>query len=219
VRAAGDRFELDETAPLPPGCSHDGIGLSFSVEPPLSLYGASKLASETLAREFGHAFSLPVIIDRCGVMAGAGQFGTAEQGIFSYWVRSYAARNPLRYIGFDGSGMQVRDALHPKDLAELLARQITSPPSAPAVWNVGGGRENSMSLAQLSAWCRDRFGEHEVQRDAQPRRWDAPWIVMDSRLAADQFQWRPRVALEQILDEIAGHHVEHPEFLDLSEPP
>jgi CDP-paratose 2-epimerase len=174
-----------------------------------------------LALEYGQAFSLPVIINRCGVMAGGGQFGVADQGIFSYWVRSYAARRPLKYIGFDGTGHQVRDALHPRDLAALLAKQIAratapvpaaAPASAAPIWNVGGGPDNAMSLVQLSHWCRDRFAEHTVAQSPEPRR----WIVMDARKTAAAFDWKPAITLGAILEEIAAHHEKHPNFLDLS---
>ena len=66
--------------------------------------------------EYAAGFQVPVWINRCGVLAGAGQFGTAEQGIFSYWLHAHSARRPLRYLGFGGHGYQVRDALHPRDL-------------------------------------------------------------------------------------------------------
>jgi CDP-paratose 2-epimerase len=59
------------------GLSAAGIAEDFNTSPPISLYGATKLASETLALEYGAAFGFPVWINRCGVLAGAGQFGTA----------------------------------------------------------------------------------------------------------------------------------------------
>jgi CDP-paratose 2-epimerase len=61
-------------------------------------------------------------MNRCGVLAGAYQFGKADQGIFSYWIHSWARRRPLTYIGFDGMGHQVRDCLHPRDLVPLARR-------------------------------------------------------------------------------------------------
>jgi CDP-paratose 2-epimerase len=61
-----------------------GATESFSTEAPISLYGATKLASERLAQEYANSFGVPVWINRCGVLAGAGQFGTAEQGIFLF---------------------------------------------------------------------------------------------------------------------------------------
>src|SRR6478609_3025085 len=126
LRIEGARFVPAFSEINSPGISAEGIAEEFPTTSPVSLYGATKLASETLALEYGEAFGLPVWIDRCGVLAGAGQFGTAEQGIFSYWVHAHATRRPLRYLGFGGRGCQVRDALHPRDLARLIAIQLRS---------------------------------------------------------------------------------------------
>jgi maleate isomerase len=77
-----------------------------------------------LALEYGETFGFPVWIDRCGVLAGAGQFGQPAQGIFAWWIHRWVQRKPLKYIGFEGRGLQVRDCLHPADLAALLAHQL-----------------------------------------------------------------------------------------------
>jgi CDP-paratose 2-epimerase len=207
-------FTLDEAAQLPAGVSAAGLTENFPVRQPSSLYGASKLASEVMALEYGAAFGFPVWINRCGVLAGAGQFGTAEQGIFSYWVHAHAARLPLRYIGFDGCGHQVRDGFHPDDLAGLVAIQIKrgSPPPDP-IYNLGGGAQNAMSLAQLNAWCDERFGKHAPAPDTRPRAFDVPWTVMDTSRAAREFGWAPKRSLECILEEIAAHARANPGWL------
>lgn len=201
---------------LPARASAAGISEAFSTEPPLSLYGATKLASEQLALEYGEAFGFPVWINRCGVLGGPGQFGRADQGIFSYWIHSYRARRPLTYIGFGGEGYQVRDCLHPRDLLPLLRNQMTSDKRAPRIVNVSGGAENSMSLAQLSHWCAERFGAHAIARDERPRRFDVPWLVLDSSLAATEWNWRPETPLPAVLEEIARHAERHPDWLEVS---
>jgi len=154
-------FEWDKTAAPVQGASANGLTTEFSTLPPISLYGSTKLASECLALEYKHCFSFPLWINRCGVIAGAGQFGTSEQGIFSYWLHAYAQKRPLKYIGFDGSGRQVRDGLHANDVAELVAQQIEySEEPGVTTFNVGGGTGNAMSLAQLTSWCAERFVKH-----------------------------------------------------------
>lgn len=208
-------FVLDERQALPAGISVRGVREGFSTAAPISLYGSTKLASEVLALEYGNAFGFPVWIDRCGVMAGAGQFGTVEQGIFSYWVHAYAARQPLRYIGFDGKGHQSRDALHPSDLAALLMKQMNfSGETSTRMFTIGGGRV--MSLKQLSAWCAERTGEHPVKVDTRPRPFDIPWLAMDSTLAEATFGWRAEKTVESILNEILDHARQHPGWLDLA---
>ncbi len=215
VRESDGAFVADPSQPMPPGASEHGVSEAFSTAAPISLYGATKLASEALALEYGATFGFPVWINRCGVLAGAGQFGTAEQGIFSYWLHAHAARRPLRYIGFGGQGRQVRDAFHPDDLAELLAIQIRrGAPSGAAIHNAGGGIANSMSLAQLTAWCDRRFGPFAPTADHTPRRFDIPWLVMDSRVVAREFGWTRKISLEAILEEIARHVHDNPGWLD-----
>jgi len=199
------------------GVSAAGVSESFSTEPPLSLYGSSKRASELLALEYGAAYDLPVFINRCGVLAGAGQFGRIDQGIFSFWIHSWYARRPLKYIGFGGSGHQVRDCLHARDLAPLLAAQMTQPSKdVPRMLNVSGGQRRSASLKELSNWCAQRFGHHEVGADPAPRPFDVPWLVLDSSRAKAAWSWAPETGLEETWEEIARHAEANPAWLDLT---
>lgn len=211
-------FVPDESAVWPNGASAAGVTEAFSTAGPVSLYGATKIASEAMAIEYGDAFDLPVAIDRCGVLTGAGQFGTGEQGIFSYWVRAWASGQPLTYLGFGGAGHQVRDALHPADLADLVERQLRAASGASGVWSVGGGPSNAMSLAQLSAWCTEQLGGRQIRADPAQRRWDVPWVVMDTTCVKDRFGWTPAISVVNILDEIAQHHRLHPDWLSFSRP-
>ncbi len=213
MREVRQGFVLDDSSFLPAGVGSDGINESFPVRQPISLYGATKLSSEIMAMEYGMTFDFPVWIDRCGVLAGAGQFGTAEQGIFSYWLHAHAARMRLRYIGFDGYGYQVRDAFHPDDLAALISIQMRRDPPADPIYNVGGGSSNAMSLAQLTAWCDQRFGSHKPEPDPRPRPFDIPWLVMDYKRVAKEFKWAPKQSLLSILDEIAVHVHDNPDWL------
>lgn len=220
VVVADARFAPDPAVPLPPGVSERGISEAVSTAPPVSLYGASKLASETVALEYGEAFDFPVWVNRCGVLAGAGQFGRSDQGIFSYWINAYRRRQPLKYIGFDGAGHQSRDCFHPRDLLPLIEKQFAAGDSdKPQIVNLGGGPENCMSLAQLSGWCEARFGSHEISSDPEPRPFDVPWLAMDSALATKTWGWQPATKLEAILDEIAQHAEAHPEWLKISSAP
>ena len=218
MHTSNDAFALDTTTKLPAGVSAQGISESFSTTPPLSLYGVSKLTSETLALEYGHCFDFPVWINRCGVLAGAGQFGRSDQGIFSYWINSHLRRAPLRYLGFAGSGHQTRDCLHPNDLLHLLAKQMqTTSKTIPPICNVGGGPTNAMSLKQLTSWCDDRFGRHHVESTRETRPFDLPWVVMDTKLAQEHWDWKPQTSLDMILREIASHADDNPNWLSISQ--
>ena len=217
VEPSGGRFRLRNGAPLPSGLSAGGVSEAFGTRPPLSPYGASKLASELLALEYGETYGFPVRIDRCGLLAGGGQFGRPDQGIVSYWIHSWARRRPLRYTGLGGLGLQVRDVLHPRDLVPLLLRQATdASPSLPRVVNVSGGIEGSISLRELSDWCAARLGPHEAASDRAERRFDVPWLVLDSSLAREAWGFAPATPLAEILEEIARHAEADPAWLDVS---
>lgn len=199
------------SGPRLPGLSEHGIAEDFSAEPPLSLYGASKRSAEILALEYGGAFGFPVWINRCGVLAGRGQFGKADQGIFSFWIRSWKEQKPLKYIGFDGKGSQVRDCLHPRDLLPVILAQLEmKKPNDPGdgqdvrICNFGGGLKNCLSLSQLSEWCQEHLGPHEVGSDPLPRPFDLPWIVLDSRRAEKVWNWRLQTTKDKIFMEVAS---------------
>jgi CDP-paratose 2-epimerase len=217
LRTDGKTFRLDDSTRLPPGVSQKGIGPDFCTSAPVSLYGSTKLAAETIALEYGAAFDFSVWVDRCGVLAGPGQFGTPDQGIFSYWINAHLRRRALRYIGFDGTGKQVRDAFHPHDLAALLDAQMrTERSSGQRIYTTGGGPENAMSLAELTTWCDARFGAHAPQADPRPRTYDIPWMVMDNSDAERDFGWRVEIPIENILDQISRHAERNPDWLERS---
>jgi CDP-paratose 2-epimerase len=215
-----DAFIPDPKARTPAGLSAAGLDETFATLAPVSLYGATKLASEAMALEYGETFGFPVFINRCGVLAGAGQFGRADQGIFAYWINCWLRRRPLKYLGFGGHGHQVRDCLHPRDLLPVLEKQFAAPKMSVAdrLVNFSGGAASAMSLRQLSDWCAGRFGPHTVGPDGSPRPFDIPWIVLDHAKATRIWGWQPATPTATILEEIARHAEQNPDWLELSTP-
>jgi len=212
----GDRFEVETGRELPVGFGPAGVAESFSTTPPISLYGATKLASEQMALEYGYTFGFPVRVNRCGVIAGPGQFGRIDQGIFSYWVYQWLRKRPLAYIGYGGEGLQVRDFIAPDDLASLVALELEQPAApAPPVINVGGGRERSMSLRELSMFCRDTTTiDHPVTSVAETRRFDVPYYVTDSAVATRSWGWSPQEPAAHTLEAIVRWGRDHLADLD-----
>lgn len=224
VEARDEAFVPTDTNVIA-GFSAHGISERFPTTPPVSLYGATKVASEQLALEYGNAFGFPVWINRCGVLAGAGQFGKPDQGIFAFWLHSWFEQKSLRYIGFGGAGYQVRDCLHPRDLVPLLVKQITHGANEPKsrvhgvssrVYNVFGGIVSARSLAQLSRWCGARWQPRTVERSQESRPFDLPWVVLDSRRAEADWDWRPTQDINNILDEIADFACQNRTWLRIS---
>jgi CDP-paratose 2-epimerase len=115
--------------------------------------------------------------------------------------RSLAELFPLLVFAF----------MFPRDVAASLKQMQSSKHKVGRVQNGSGSVQSAMSLAQLRAWCADRFGKHHVARDSVSRPYDVPWIVLNSTTAKQQLSWWPTISLEQILEEIAQHAEAHPE--------
>ena len=172
----------------PPGISED-----FPLDGARSLYGATKLAAELLIEEYAEGFGLRTVIDRCGVITGPWQMGKVDQGVFAFWLFHHHFGLPLSYIGYGGEGKQVRDLLHIDDLVELVDEQLGDPGGwAGFVGNVGGGRDNSLSLLETTEICRELTG-HEVpiERVPETRRDDVPIFIADCARLFERTEWRP----------------------------
>jgi CDP-paratose 2-epimerase len=200
------------------GVGENGIDETFPTMPPISLYGATKLASEIIALEYGASYGFPVWINRCGVLAGAGQFGRFDQGIFAFWIHSWKQRLPLSYIGFGGEGHQVRDCLHPRDLAPVFVQQMAADHSGHRhrIFNLSGGNRSAHSLRALSDWCAARFGNHDVSSQPEGRPNDVPWMILDSTRATQTWSWQPMTPADSIFEEIAAQAEDRPDWLELS---
>lgn len=199
------RFEVSSQQTLQ-GISLKGISERFPTDSSRSLYGASKLASEYLVQEYATTYGLKSIINRCGVIAGPGQFGKVDQGVFTLWVARHYFNQALKYTGFGGTGKQVRDLLHVDDLVALLEKQIENKSSwDAATYNVGGGTFCSTSLLELTNICREITGNSvpvtNVKTSAPV---DIPWYISDYTKAESVFQWQPKKKTKEIVTDITN---------------
>ena len=197
------RFELTERQSVP-GVSPAGISEAFPLAGPRTIYGATKLAAELLIEEYRATFGIRAVVNRCGVIAGPWQMGTVDQGVFTHWMLAHRLGRPLRYIGFEGSGRQVRDLLHVDDLVELIDEQLRAPVRWDGVTvNVGGGYEGSLSLLETTALCAELTGtEITVRRSTETRPGDVPFYVSDCTRLFGLTDWRPRQRPREILADI-----------------
>jgi CDP-paratose 2-epimerase len=211
---AGTRFELSETQPFS-GASAAGISEEFPMNGIRTLYGATKLSAEHLIEEYTGAFGQRAVVNRCGVIAGPWQMGKVDQGVFSWWLLSHLFKRPLSYIGFGGSGKQVRDLLHIDDLAALVDEQLVNPGRWTGVTaNVGGGREGSLSLLETTALCQELTG-NEVPLSAVPetRPGDVPVYLSDCSHLHSLTSWRPENGPREVLRDLLAWSIEHEDSL------
>jgi CDP-paratose 2-epimerase len=197
------RFELVPDQPFP-GASAAGIGEDFPLEGARTLYGATKLAAELLIEEYRAAYGLRAVVNRCGVVAGPWQMGKVDQGVFTYWMLAHHFRWPLDYVGFGGTGKQVRDLVHVEDLIELVDEQLVDQSRWDGVTaNVGGGRACSLSLLETTALCEEITGNTlEIGSTAQTRPGDVPVYISDCGKLFGLTQWRPSRSAPEVLSDI-----------------
>lgn len=187
------RFVLSDEQPYP-GASARGIDETFPLDGARTLYGATKLAAEHLVAEYSAMYGLEAVINRCGVVAGPWQFGRVDQGFLTYWLLAHYFGAPLKYLGFGGSGKQVRDVLHVDDLADLVLDQL----ARPSFWsgrivNVGGGLRSSVSLCELTEICRELTGNSvEIVASEQERPGDIPIYISNCARLEALASWQPR---------------------------
>jgi len=200
---AETRFILTDEQPHL-GASAVGIAEDFPLRGSRSLYGATKLASELFVEEYGAAFDLRTVVNRCGVITGPWQMGKVDQGVFALWMAHHYFRGELSYIGYRGTGKQVRDFLHIDDLFELINIQTQELDRFNGqVFNVGGGREQSLSLLETTVLCEQVTGHHiKIHRQPETRRADIPLYITDHRKITSLCDWKPTRGAKQTLVDI-----------------
>jgi CDP-paratose 2-epimerase len=190
---AESRFVLADEQTLP-GVSRYGIAEDFPIDRARSLYGTTKLASELIIHEYADAYGLGTLINRCGVLTGPWQMGKVDQGVFALWVANHYFKKPLKYIGYGGTGKQVRDFLHVADLLDLIDIQITGFAGWKGrTFNVGGGQDFSLSLYETTLLCREVTGnEVAIESIPENRTGDMPIFITDSRKVIEAAGWQPK---------------------------
>ena len=202
---AETRFELRAEQPFA-GVSLRGLAEDFPLEGYRSLYGATKLCSEHLIQEYHHFYGLRTVVNRCGVLTGPWQMGKVDQGVVVLWVARHLWQQPLTYLGFGGTGKQVRDILHVDDLFDLVNYQLAHFDQVDGqTLNVGGGRPVSVSLLELTALCQRATG-HTVPIAAEPERRpaDIALYLTDTTRVTALTGWQPRRTVEQCVADV--HH-------------
>jgi CDP-paratose 2-epimerase len=197
------RFQLLDEQSFP-GVSSHGIAEEFPLDKPRSLYGTTKLASELLIAEYREAYGIKTLINRCGVLTGPWQMGKVDQGVFALWVAFHYFKKPLKYIGYQGTGKQVRDFLHIADLLDLIDLQIQQLDSLNGeIFNVGGGVENTLSLYETTQLCQEITGNRvEITPVLENRIGDVPIFITDSRKIINQTGWKPKRGTRKTLLDI-----------------
>jgi CDP-paratose 2-epimerase len=182
----------------------EGIAESCRVDATLhSLFGASKLAADAMVQEYGRYFGMPTVCYRGGCLTGPNHSGAELHGFLAYLAR--ATKEGRRYRIYGYKGKQVRDNIHSFDVCQVFLAYYENPKPA-AVYNLGGGRENSVSIMEAIARFEELIGRKlQVEYVDENRVGDHICYISDlRRLKADYPGWDLTRSLDDILRELAG---------------
>jgi CDP-paratose 2-epimerase len=178
-----------------------GVSEEFSIDGgQRSIYGLSKLMADAACQEYAQAFDLPIVVNRFGVISGAGQFGKADQGFVVWWAIAHYFGLPLKYIGWGGK--QVRDVLFFDDVWSLVQTQLNRISTFRGdVFNLGGGAANSLSLLETTRLVESGLGRSiPIPHEPAVRAADIALYYTDNRKAERVLGWKPAVTLNKGFD-------------------
>ena len=179
-----------------------GIDETMPVDHTLhSLFGASKLAADILVQEYGRYFGIPTCCLRCGCVTGPNQSGVELHGFLNYLVKCNVFNLNYRILGHKGK--QVRDNIHSFDVAAFVHEFIQEPREG-EVYNLGGGRGNSISILEAFAEVESISGKKMIfgYTDAA-RKGDHICYITNIEKAKRHFRnWTISKDLPSILEEI-----------------
>jgi CDP-paratose 2-epimerase len=202
---SSSRFTLSDRQKIK-GSSARGFTEEFPLEGTRTLYGATKLCSELVIREYVDMYGLKAVINRCGLLTGPWQMGKIDQGVIVLWVAKHHYKQHLSYIGYGGKGKQVRDILHVRDLYRLLEIQLEHiDRHSGEVYNVGGGLENSLSLLELTELCQKYTGNKiAIDRVSEDRVGDIRIYITDNSKVTKRTGWKPEISVDDTIKEVSG---------------
>jgi CDP-paratose 2-epimerase len=180
-----------------------GIDESCRIDATLhSLFGASKAAADLLVQEYGRYFGMPTVCFRGGCLTGSNHASAELHGFLAYVARCVLEGRTYRIYGYKGK--QVRDNIHASDVCRAALAFARAPRRPGAVYNIGGGRENSVSILEAIARLEELTGRTlDVEYVDEARRGDHICYISDlSRLRSDYPEWDVTVSLDDIFDEL-----------------
>jgi len=180
----------------------NGINEEFTIDQSKhSLFGASKLAADILVQEYGRYFNIPTCILRGGCLTGPAHSGVEMHGFLSYLVRCNVTNTPYTIYGYKGK--QVRDNIHAVDVATFIEAFINKPKIA-AVYNIGGGRANTISILEAFKLAESMSGKSMIfSYKDQPREGDHVVYYTDlTKITNDYPEWSISVDVQSTIQEI-----------------
>jgi len=181
-----------------------GIAETFSIDQSKhSLFGASKAAADLMVQEYGRYFGMNTVCFRGGCLTGTGHSGAELHGYLAYLFKAAAAGRHYTIFGYKGK--QVRDQIHSRDVIGAFDAFIARPRQG-AVYNLGGGKPNSVSILESIDRIHQLSGRRlSVSLTDENRIGDHICYYTDmTRFQTDYPEWKLGVSIDQIFEEFAA---------------
>jgi len=197
-------IELDKRYDYADG--REGIDEEMSIDAALhSLFGASKVAADVMCQEFGRYFQMPVGIFRGGCLTGPQHAAVELHGYLAYIVR--CAMDGREYTIHGYQGKQVRDQIHSRDVARLFL-EFFREPRCGEVYNLGGGRQNSLSILETIDMLNAMGLKLRYQHADANRAGDHICYITDLKKVRGHFpHWKLEYDVPRILSSIADRQM------------
>lgn len=192
------RWEVDPSHPF----AEHGIDETMTIDHSKhSLFGASKVAADVLAQEYGRYFGLKTGTFRGGCLTGPAHSGAELHGFLAYLVKCAVLKKPYTIYGYKGK--QVRDNIHAYDLVNAFWYYFQDPKPA-AVYNLGGSRQSNCSMLEAIHALDAMTGSTlSYSLSPQARSGDHMWWISDVRKFQQDYPgWQYRYDTKLILEEI-----------------
>jgi CDP-paratose 2-epimerase len=182
----------------------DGIDELFRIDRSKhSLFGASKVGADIMVQEYGRYFGMKTSCWRGGCLTGPAHSAAELHGFLAYLVKCCKIGRPYRVYGYKGK--QVRDNIHSIDVCRLL-EACWEHPRPGEVYNLGGGRANSISVLEAINKAEAVTGKKmQWEYVEQNRAGDHICYISNLNKMKQHFKgWDLTKSLDAIFDEIAG---------------
>jgi CDP-paratose 2-epimerase len=182
--------------------SQNGIDEQMSIDRTKhSVFGASKVAADVMAQEYGKYFDMNVGVFRGGCLTGPNHSGAQLHGFLSYLMKCTVTGSDYTIFGYKGK--QVRDNIHSSDLVDMFGHFYQNPKKG-EVYNAGGGMFANCSMIEAIKLCEDISGKKlNYKYNDQARSGDHIWYVSDvSKFERDYPGWKYKWNLHDTMVDI-----------------
>jgi CDP-paratose 2-epimerase len=172
-----------------------------------SLFGASKASADLMAQEYGRYFGMNVGIFRGGCLTGPSHSGVELHGFLSYLVKVALADGDYSVFGYKAK--QVRDNIHSHDVVRAI-EAFAANPRPGEVYNMGGGRTNSISMLEAIAKIEQMSGKKLKWKYVdQNRKGDHICYISNlGKFKSHYPNWSMSVGLDEIFRQVIADHLQ-----------